>query len=42
VILLNGSRYDQVIMDLLRSELVLQHVARFRDLESADSRREQA
>jgi RimJ/RimL family protein N-acetyltransferase len=33
-ILMNGSRYDQVIMDLLRHELMLEHVARFRDLES--------
>ena len=32
-IMLNGSRYDQVLMDLLRSELELKHVARFRDLE---------
>jgi RimJ/RimL family protein N-acetyltransferase len=32
-ILLNGSRHDQVVMDLLRSELELKHVARFRDLE---------
>jgi RimJ/RimL family protein N-acetyltransferase len=34
-ILLNGTRYDQVIMDLLRSELALQHVGRFRALEQA-------
>ncbi len=32
-IMLNGSRYDLVIMDLLRSELELVHTARFRDLE---------
>lgn len=32
-ILLNGNRHDQVIMDLLRSELALQHVGAFRDLE---------
>jgi RimJ/RimL family protein N-acetyltransferase len=34
-ILMNGSRYDQVIMDLLRHELTLEHVARFQSLESA-------
>lgn len=28
-LLLNGNRYDQVIMDLLRTELELQHVSRF-------------
>lgn len=32
-ILLNGNRYDQVVMDLLRAELELRHVARFRALE---------
>ena len=32
-ILLNGSRYDQVIMDLLRDELELRHVLAFADLE---------
>ena len=32
-ILLNGNRYDQVIMDLLRSELEFRHVAGFRHLE---------
>jgi len=31
--LLNGRRYDEVIMDLLRDELPLQHVGRFQDLE---------
>jgi RimJ/RimL family protein N-acetyltransferase len=34
-IMMNGIRYDQVIMDLLRHELTLQHVARFQNLESA-------
>jgi RimJ/RimL family protein N-acetyltransferase len=37
-ILLNGNRYDQVIMDLLRSELPLQHVAAFGDLEGESER----
>jgi RimJ/RimL family protein N-acetyltransferase len=32
-ILLNGSRYDQVIMDLLRDELKFRHVLAFADLE---------
>jgi RimJ/RimL family protein N-acetyltransferase len=32
-IAMNGPRYDQVLMDLLRHELPLQHVARFRSLE---------
>ena len=34
-IVMNGNRYDQVIMDLLRHELTLEHVARFQSLESA-------
>jgi len=34
-IVMNGSRYDQIIMDLLRHELTLEHVARFQGLESA-------
>jgi RimJ/RimL family protein N-acetyltransferase len=34
-IMLNGKRYDQIVMDLLRSELELRHVARFRDLDRA-------
>jgi len=34
-ILMNGSRYDQVIMDLLRHELTLEHVARFQSLDCA-------
>jgi RimJ/RimL family protein N-acetyltransferase len=34
-IMMNGSRYDYVIMDLLRHELKLQHVARFQSLVSA-------
>jgi RimJ/RimL family protein N-acetyltransferase len=38
-ILLNGKRHDQVVLDLLRDELKLEHVARFRDLE-ASSREE--
>ena len=32
-IAMNGNRYDQVIMDLLRHELTLEHVARFQDLD---------
>jgi RimJ/RimL family protein N-acetyltransferase len=32
-VMLNGNRYDQVVMDLLRSELEPKHVARFQDLE---------
>jgi RimJ/RimL family protein N-acetyltransferase len=32
--LLNNRRYDEIIMDLLRSELELKHVARFEALES--------
>jgi RimJ/RimL family protein N-acetyltransferase len=32
-IVLNGRRYDQVIMDLLRDELKLEHTGRFRTLE---------
>jgi RimJ/RimL family protein N-acetyltransferase len=35
VIMMNGQRYDQVIMDLLRHELTLEHVARFEGLQSA-------
>jgi RimJ/RimL family protein N-acetyltransferase len=35
VIVMNGKRYDQVIMDLLRHELALEHVTRFQSLESA-------
>jgi len=34
-IVMNGNRYDQVIMDLLRSELILEHVARFQNLDGA-------
>jgi len=33
-IVMNGTRYDRVIMDLLRHELTLEHVARFQSLES--------
>jgi RimJ/RimL family protein N-acetyltransferase len=33
-IMMNGSRYDQVIMDLLRHELTLEHVARFENLDN--------
>ena len=32
-IVMNGNRYDRVIMDLLRHELQLEHVARFQSLE---------
>jgi RimJ/RimL family protein N-acetyltransferase len=32
-IVLNGNRYDQVLMDLLRDELKLEHVARFENLD---------
>jgi RimJ/RimL family protein N-acetyltransferase len=32
--LLNNRRYDEVIMDLLRSEFELKHVVRFQSLES--------
>jgi RimJ/RimL family protein N-acetyltransferase len=34
VIVMNGNRYDQVIMDLLRHEFTLEHVARFQNLDS--------
>ena len=34
VIVINGNRYDQVIMDLLRHELKFEHVARFQNLDS--------
>jgi len=34
--LLNNRRYDEIIMDLLRSEFELKHVARFQPLERAD------
>ena len=34
--LLNNRRYDEIIMDLLRSEFELKHVARFQRLESAE------
>lgn len=36
-ILLNNRRYDEIIMDLLRNELELRHVDRFRSLESKSS-----
>ena len=32
-IVMNGKRYDQVIMDLLREELTLHHTARFATLD---------
>ena len=32
-IMLNGSRYDQVVMDLLRDEFKLEHTGRFKKLE---------
>jgi RimJ/RimL family protein N-acetyltransferase len=34
-VMLNGSRYDQVIMDLLRTEFELKHVGRFQGLARA-------
>jgi RimJ/RimL family protein N-acetyltransferase len=34
-LLLNGGRYDQVVMDLLRTELELRHVGRFQGLAQA-------
>ena len=34
-VMLNGKRYDQVIMDLLRDEFKLEHVAPFKTLERA-------
>jgi RimJ/RimL family protein N-acetyltransferase len=34
VILINGNRHDQVIMDLVRGELDMRHVARFGSLET--------
>jgi len=33
--LLNNRRYDEIIMDLVRSEFELKHAARFQDLERA-------
>jgi len=38
-IMLNGRRYDQVILDLIRDELQLEHVERFKALEGAASER---
>jgi RimJ/RimL family protein N-acetyltransferase len=35
VIMLNGRRYDQIIMDLLRTEFELDHVAQFEKLETS-------
>jgi hypothetical protein len=35
VIVMNGTRYDQVIMDLLRHDLTLRHIARFQGLDRA-------
>ena len=32
-IVMNGRRYDQMIMDLLREELTLRHTARFATLD---------
>jgi RimJ/RimL family protein N-acetyltransferase len=32
-LLLNGRRYDEIIMDLLRDEFEAQHVEEFRSLE---------
>ena len=34
--LLNSRRYDEIIMDLLRNEFELKHVARFRALENGE------
>jgi RimJ/RimL family protein N-acetyltransferase len=34
--LLNDRRYDEIVMDLLRSELELKHVGRFRGLEGGE------
>jgi RimJ/RimL family protein N-acetyltransferase len=33
-VVMNGNRYDRVIMDLLRHELTLEHVARFKNLDN--------
>jgi RimJ/RimL family protein N-acetyltransferase len=38
VIVLNGNRYDQILMDLLREELALEHVQRFKGLEDLPGR----
>jgi RimJ/RimL family protein N-acetyltransferase len=35
VIMLNGKRYDQIIMDLLRAEFELHHVGQFEKLETS-------
>jgi RimJ/RimL family protein N-acetyltransferase len=35
VIMLNGRRYDQIIMDLLRAEFELDHVGQFEQLETS-------
>jgi RimJ/RimL family protein N-acetyltransferase len=37
VIMLNGDRYDQVLLDLLRDEFKLEHVARFENLQRVES-----
>jgi len=36
-LVLNGVRYDQLVMDLLRTELELEHVSRFQGLGHASS-----
>lgn len=36
-VMLNGNRYDQVIMDLLSTEFELKHVSRFQGLAHASS-----
>jgi RimJ/RimL family protein N-acetyltransferase len=35
IIMLNGRRYDQIIMDLLRAEFELEHVGQFENLETS-------
>jgi RimJ/RimL family protein N-acetyltransferase len=37
IVMLNGNRYDQIIMDLLRVEFELKHVSRFQDLTRGSS-----
>jgi RimJ/RimL family protein N-acetyltransferase len=36
-VVMNGIRYDRVIMDLLRHELTLEHVARFQNLDNGSA-----
>jgi RimJ/RimL family protein N-acetyltransferase len=42
VVMLNGKRYDQIIMDLVREEFALEHVKRFKQLEGLSERLPQA